>query len=555
MKGFETRALEMHSSGMWQWSRVERAMDVMEETGMNALVFHQNDLADQLVFPSAYFDEELMWKRNPVRMHTIFNNRHYIAKVVAALKRRNMKFYAEVKELWFPDLLPEVHPEILREGGKYCAFHPFFWEFVRAKYEELFEVLPDIAGVVVSPGTRESRVSVSANACSCPECRGRTATEWYAKLLEAMYEPMRRRGKTLAVRDFSYSAGNQRNMIDAASSVSGDIVVSLKNTPHDFYPTFPDNPSIGNCGGHRQWVEFDAWGQFFGLGIFPCGVAEDLKERMRRCAAKGADGVIVRTDWEVITEASAFNSFNMLNLLAAGFLAEDPDADLDEVCRVWCARGLLSPMKSGSVHQEPVRPTAPDAWKRLGDFMRACWKVIEKSQYVRGHLFNEDDQYCNSVGRAFDMMVRIHGRDDWEPGASGAVAPTEANIAVILEEKRQAVREAERLPEVLGLDRIGVPEGFKREIEDLLGLFTLYVRGFEICARGVFRAEKYRTGRDDGDRREVETAVADLEAFEGEIAAALAEKDYPHHIPWLLDRKRIRELAADLKKHIGENAS
>ena len=216
-------------------------------------------------------------------------------------------------------------------------------------------------------------------------------------------------------------------------------------------------------------------------------------------------GVIVRTDWEVITEASVANSFNLLNLFAAGALARNPEADLDEVYKAWCDYGLLSPLRSGSVPQTPVRPANPEAWKILKRFMQASWKVIEKSQYVRGHLFHEDDQYCNSVKRSFDMMVNIHGRDDWEPGASRLVEPTEENVALVLAEKREAVDEARRLGEILELEKLGLGEDFRRDCGIILRLFVLYVRGFELCAEAVFSAAKL-----PADKVGIEAAIEKL---------------------------------------------
>ena len=69
---------------------------------------------------------------------------------------------------------------------------------------------------------------------------------------------------------------------------------------------FPDNPAIGNCGKLNQWVEYDTWGQFFGLGVFPCSVAEDMSGRMKRYLERGATGVMLRTDWENMTQSSVF---------------------------------------------------------------------------------------------------------------------------------------------------------------------------------------------------------------------------------------------------------
>ena len=52
---------------MWKWKTVERALDFMEMFHMNALIFHQYDLMDQVVLPEQYFTEEEMWAYWPIR--------------------------------------------------------------------------------------------------------------------------------------------------------------------------------------------------------------------------------------------------------------------------------------------------------------------------------------------------------------------------------------------------------------------------------------------------------------------------------------------------------
>jgi hypothetical protein len=190
MKQFELRGLEIHTSRMWQWAAVERALDFMTPTGLNALIFHRNDLIDQLVFPEDYFSVDLMWKRWPVRMHTIQNNRHYIAKVVRAAKERGIAFYTEVKEIWYPEELLEIFPALRKADGTLCPNDPLWWEFLEKKMRELLAVMPDIAGVIVSPGTRESKISISTNKCECERCKSTDAKTWYYKLLDALYRPL-----------------------------------------------------------------------------------------------------------------------------------------------------------------------------------------------------------------------------------------------------------------------------------------------------------------------------------------------------------------------------
>ncbi len=548
MEGFALRGLEIHSSRMWQLAQVERALELMRPLGLNALIFHQNDLIDQLVLPLAHFPEELMWKRNPVRMHTVYNNRHYINSVVRQARDAGVDFYLEVKELSFPELLPEIVQGLMNPDGSLCPHHPFWWRFLADKIVELLEVVPGLAGVIVSPGSRESKVSISTNRCTCERCRSRTPLDWYADLLEAMHGPLAAAGKVLAVRDFSYTVEQQSLMIAAADRCGDDVVVALKNTPHDYYPNFPHNPRIGDCGAHPQWVEFDAWGQFYGMGFFPVGIVDDIRARLEHCRAKGVDGVWFRTDWEVINEASCFNSLNLLNLFAGAMLAVDARTDSRAIHDRWVSYGLLSPLKSGSVAQAPAVPTAPGAADALAALMSDSWKVMEKAVYVRGHLFHEDDQYPNSVDRAFDMMVRIHGRDQWEPGASQRLRPTPANLAIIYQEKAAAVDEAARLAASFDPRSLGVPQELAAELATVLDLYVLYVRGFERCARACFslrRAQLTRARADVAAAREARDGLTDLRRL---IAARLQGTRYPHYVYWLLDEKRIGELAADVEQ-------
>ena len=63
MRKFEFRGYEIHSSRMWQQAQVDMALEFMEKEGLNALIFHQNDLVDQLVFPEKYYDNDILWER------------------------------------------------------------------------------------------------------------------------------------------------------------------------------------------------------------------------------------------------------------------------------------------------------------------------------------------------------------------------------------------------------------------------------------------------------------------------------------------------------------
>ena len=260
-------------------------------------------------------------------------------------------------------------------------------------------------------------------------------------------------GMRLVVRDFSYTADHQFAMVEAARSVSKDITMALKKAPHDYYPTFPDNPAIGCCGSDmRQWVEFDTWGQYFGLGVFPCSVVEDMQGRLQRYLDKGVSGVMLRTDWEIISQGSVFNSFNILNLIAGAELSNNVNANLDMIYDRWVSEGLYSPLIHDSFAQIPCVPTAPNAKIVFKELMKRSWQIIEKIDYIRGHVFQENVQIFDRYFMAYDMMIHFHSRDDWDPGASARVEPTDENLPVIFKEKDEGVALSESLRELVKPD-------------------------------------------------------------------------------------------------------
>ena len=544
---FPVRALEIHSTRMWRWKSVESAFQLMERLGLNTLIFHENDLPDQLVRPRAYLSSEVMFARWPVRAHTLDNNKQYIRRVIREAGRRKIRFFLEVKELYWGDGILDLHPELVQANQVVCPTHPFWWEFERNKYTELVEEVPDIAGVIVSPGSRESKATIATHLCTCDRCKSYDSGTWYANLFRAMYEPLKAKGKLLVVRDFAYTKEEQNLTIDACDKVAKDIVIAMKNTPHDFYPTFPNNPRIGHVGGHPQWVEYDTWGQFYGLGFFPCGQVEDIQRRLTHCHQNGVTGIQLRTDWEVMSEGSVFNSLNLLNLFAGAMLARNHQEDLDKIYRAWLSYGLLNPLQAESSQAAPV-PVEPADMDRFRDMMKASWPIMEKTVFVRGHVFHDDGMFPESIARAFDTMTSFHNRDDWDPGASKRVEPTDENIKAIIAEKEEAEQAVGRLPGILKVEQAQLPAAVKSSLKTTLDLYRLYVRGFKYCAIACFRGKRAQLTSSAGEIQAARTAADDLLAFRKELAGRLQGTSFTHHAYWMLDVNRLDRLASDVRR-------
>ncbi|NHN34911.1 hypothetical protein [Paenibacillus agricola] len=550
MQTFELRGLEIHNARMWRWSAVERALEFMAETDLNALIFHQNDIIDNLVFPKAYFTQELMYTRWPLRRSTIVSSQLYIRQVIKKAKSMGIGFYFEVKELWYPDNLLEIFPHLRTPEGKVCPTDPFWFEFLEVKIRELIEVLPDFAGIIMSPATRESKVSIAANSCSCERCQTTDNGEWYKQLLQAMHKPLSEADKTLVVRDFTYTVEEQGSVVDAASAVSKDIVVALKNVPHDFWPTFPNNARIGHTGGLRQWVEFDVWGQYCGLGVFPCSLVEDLQQRIQFCRDQGVSGVWFRTDWELMNETSAFNSLNMVNLYGGALLAGNPLIDVDHIYEAWAQKGLYTSMSPESSWREAVIPASPDAVDKLKAFMKASWSVIEKTLYTRGHVFQYSSKISPTLNDFFYVIYSYHSRDQWEPGASENVRLTDENLRAIIAEKQAAVDEVGQLRSILQPESLGIPQSFIEEIDTTLDLFQFYVKTFYFAVKASFLARKALETKQSDDILAAHASTEELTTFRKELTIRMADTLYPFYMYWMLDENLLLSLETDIYKQL-----
>jgi len=180
---------------------------------------------------------------------------------------------------------------------------------------------------------------------------------------------------------------------------------------------------------------------------------------------------------------------------------------------------------------------------------------MAKTTYVRGLVFTDGGgQPPDSVDAAFDHLLRRHGRDDWEPGASGRVAPTADNLRLILAEKAEAEQQAAGLADILQLDRSTLPADLRASLEAMLGLYRLYVQGFRRAAAACFTARLAQATRRAPDIAVAQAAALELDAQAEAAAAALAKTDPAHFVRRLLDPAPARRLAADVREQLAELA-
>ncbi|MGN0906881.1 MAG: hypothetical protein ACI4NM_07020 [Bullifex sp.] len=557
---FSVRALELHSLYAWDYEWIMKCLDFMTREGYNTLILHRNDIIDLIIYPGKYFGcgkehyESIferyaeifrtLYRYTPTRRSGPYQRRSFLKRVIFEAHKRNIRVFLENKELYFPDIMLEFHPETLHDG-KICATDPFWPEFTKVKYRELFEEFPELDGVITSPATGESRVSIKSNRCTCERCRNTTKQEWYESILMAMYESVSSAGKEMVVRDFVFDSRSQNEIASEMENLPEDVIISLKNTPHDYYPTFPDNCRIGCVGHHRQWVEYDAMGQYFGWGIGIADLRSDYRRRFRHALEKGAEGMIVRTDWESLDGHTCFRTMNLMNLYSAAALAMDTDVTDEEIVRHYLvSEGYIS--ESGE---------SDETIKWFSGLMAMTWPIISRTCFAGDCVFSDSSLMPVSFEHAFWLSEEKNSLKDWAPEKADALFPSEARVKAILREKDVAHELAVKALESAGKD---VTIRHHERITDAFSINLMYVNLF-VTVTDALILTRYLTETVEPVNTEFfswaesvcDEKIAELKNEEKELRKFFRTTSFhPHTVYTLLDPDRVRCLYLDLERRL-----
>jgi hypothetical protein len=558
MPEFQLRALEIHSSYVWDFEWVCKSLEFIKNQGMTAIVFHRNDIVDQVVYPATIFGKGHNFKNIIDRYRVIHRDlykyitqgrstpvqrRDYINRVIDLADRNSIEVWFENKELWFHDAFIELNPHISKNGAL-CPNEPVWWEYIDAKYTDLFSDIPGIAGIITAPATSESRLSISGNRCTCDLCHATPVGDWYRNLLKTMYKPIHAAGKTLVVRDFVFDLKTQTEIASVMEELPEDVVISLKNTPHDYYPTFPNNHRIGHVGAHRQWVELDCMAQYFGWGIGPSHMVDDMRARMEYAKKNDVDGVLIRTDWEALEANSCFHTPNLLNLYGAAALSTDLGTKKANIYRTWL-------IDTGKIEDGAGEDEITEAVNWAIDLLGDSWQIIRRALYTNDCVFSDSSTYPVSLDHAWWLAEEKNSLRDWVPAKADAMNADEPNVKRILAEKDEAVRLVEALSEVVSCRPRGLTEAAYVDFVKRIDAFQRYIRGFREIGHACILT-KYLVENEDKSAFEADAKAQVVERLDGLLALAQEFREYRKNSDaWyttylLLGSDRLEVLHTDL---------
>ncbi len=243
-------------------------------------------------------------------------------------------------------------------------------------------------------------------------------------------------GKRLAVRDFAYKPKDHVPLLSAVDAMPDDVIFCIKATPHDFYPTFPDNPAFVPRA-RPKWIEYDTIGQVFGWGVFPCLVLDNLRARLAHVAAQGASGVSFRVEWERINDFWSLDTLNAINAIGGATIVRGEVADAESAWPIMRdALHTWQPDRAPDLSMTGPRvkrlmaekQRAPEAVRTLANDVRAGDRSLPAVLHAR--VAEQFDRYMVYIeGFVLCADVCLYGRwadpsrwDDAGPAASDLVS-------------------------------------------------------------------------------------------------------------------------------------
>jgi hypothetical protein len=532
---FQVRALELHGQHIWRRDAIVQALAFIQRHRLNALVLHETDLVQMVTYPRSYLDPYGLWRNAPTRRgeNAIENNRVYLDQVQRLAAKAGVQLFVEVKEIGFPDEILTLRPDLLKDGVV-CPSELFWLDFIERKTDEFFSDFPLVAGMISSAGSTEGKASRAQGKCRCALCRETGLQDWYLGIISALHRACAAHGKLLAVRDFAYKPEEHTPLVRAIDRAPPDVVFCAKVTPHDFYPTFPHNPAIGQLP-RRQWVEYDTMGQFYGWGLFPCLVLDDLRARLTHAAASGVSGVSLRVEWERINDYWCLDGLNAANTIAGAALAAGDAVDAVEICRRWLV--------------DNGWPADAADW--LAGVLQRTWPIIRGALFIDGFVFADNSVYPRSLRRAWWGMAVRDALHTWQPSRAADLRMNRARVERLIAEKQQAVRQAQALAAQVKTGDPALPTALHAMLVDIFDRYAVYVEGFLACGEVCLRARWMDpeqcddAGPEDGDLDQFAQALQRLDDFTDRIRPITDLAEAPHQVVMLMDYRRAADIARE----------
>lgn len=170
--------------------------------------------------------------------------------------------------------------------------NPEFWAWFKQDYRDMMKLVPGADGLVLT------FIETGARAEKQYSDKLKTDAEKLAAVVDAVASVVcNELGKQLYIRTFAYTDAEYENTIGCIAHIkSNKIILMMKETPHDFFLTHPNDKYAGTIN-RPTIMEFDTGNEFNGQGIiantWPAYILKRWSELIKR---PHVIGYVARTD-------------------------------------------------------------------------------------------------------------------------------------------------------------------------------------------------------------------------------------------------------------------
>jgi hypothetical protein len=288
----------------------------------------------------------------------------------------------------------DYYPDTFKTGpgGTLDLDNPLFWEWYKQDYREMLDLIPEMDGLIltfIETGTyTEKQYSEKM----------KTTEEKLATVVDAVADVVvNERKKKLYIRTFAYSKEEYAGTIGCINYIKNpEVILMMKETPHDFFLTHPDNAFIGQIN-KPTIVEFDTGNEYNGQGVIANTWPEYVIKRWKTYIKRpNVIGYVARTDRYGTTKV--VGTANEILLYALKRTTENPEISEEEVYDEFISS------RYGEKALEPLK----SAFKKSFDIVTSSLYILGTN--VADHSFmnyeNDNWSYDRHVsGKWLDVPV------------------------------------------------------------------------------------------------------------------------------------------------------
>jgi hypothetical protein len=269
---------------------------------------------------------------------------------------------------------------------------PKLWTWLAERYQKLYELVPELDGVVVSLSeTGPAAVTRETGVISTMQRQLRVAK--IGEVLNRVHEPL---GKRVIIRDFGETLWARQGILLCPDPVWAMTKVIFG----DWQPYSEHSITYGYYGDRPLIVEFDLCGEYLGQSVIPWCDPAYIKYRWDHAAKagspKGAVARIGRDEYD--QHHAALGTPNEINIEMFCRLMHDRNTDPDVVWKEWTVK----------TYGADAAPQVETALRRSAEFTRRIYWGDRLADYrIQQHSFIPSFDYALSHDRSYMQTCQI----------------------------------------------------------------------------------------------------------------------------------------------------